>query len=319
MTTKLRALFTAALVTCASPAFALNIVLSNDDGLTSNLAALYLALKAAGHDVIVSVPCTGQSGRGAAIVMYSSTVILSDNDAQIDAEGGCHNGAAPTGAPAVGRFMKAGYTNGDFYYVHGTPVMATAYGLDVLAQERWSKNPDLVLSGPNEGQNVGLIVNSSGTIGNVQFAAGRGIPSIALSAGPDTIDNTTLADPDSAIVAGLALKLLEELEARTKRGQPLLPSGVALNVNFPTGATEGSQFAFSRIGTFQLYELTFRNAPPYGFAFGINDPGTATRWQTDDEAVVNATKVSVTAMQVSFDHAPIVQHWLKHHLRRLFR
>jgi hypothetical protein len=56
MTTKLRALFTAALVTCASPAFALNIVLSNDDGLTSNLAALYLALKAAGHDVIVSVP-----------------------------------------------------------------------------------------------------------------------------------------------------------------------------------------------------------------------------------------------------------------------
>lgn len=77
MTMKLRAFLTGALLACASPALALNIVLSNDDGLTSNLVALYEALEAAGHDVIVSVPCTGQSGRGAAIVMYSTTVNVS--------------------------------------------------------------------------------------------------------------------------------------------------------------------------------------------------------------------------------------------------
>jgi hypothetical protein len=34
---------------------------------------------------------------------------------------------------------------------------------------------------------------------------------------------------------------------------------------------------------------------------------------------VNVTKVSVTAMQVSFDHSPLVQLWLQHNLRRLFR
>jgi 5'-nucleotidase len=61
-------LIAAILLAFASPALALNIVVSNDDGLTSNLVALYTALKSAGHDVIVSVPCTGQSGRGAAIV-----------------------------------------------------------------------------------------------------------------------------------------------------------------------------------------------------------------------------------------------------------
>jgi hypothetical protein len=65
--------------------------------------------------------------------------------------------------------------------------------------------------------------------------------------------------------------------------------------------------------------LTFRNTPPYGLGFSLNDPGTATFWQAQDEAVVNATKVSVTAMQVSFDHNLLVQHWLRLHLRRLFR
>ena len=79
-----------------------------------------------------------------------------------------------------------------------------------------------------------------------------------------------------------------------------------------------SQFALSRIGTFQLYNLRFRNTPPYGLGVTFNDPATATFWQAEDEALVNATKVSVTAMQVSFDHNLLVQHWLRFHLRRLF-
>ena len=98
----------------------------------------------------------------------------------------------------------------------------------------------------------------------------------------------------------------------------LLPDGVALNVNFPTATKPGSQFAFSRIGTFQLYEFKFRNTPPYGLGATLNDPSTATFWQAEDEAVVNATRVSVTAMQVSFDHNIVVQTWLRVYLRRLF-
>ena len=68
---------------CTTPAFALNILLVNDDGLTSNIKALYDELKANGHNVLVSVPCSPQSGRGGAIVMYSSTTINADNDKQI--------------------------------------------------------------------------------------------------------------------------------------------------------------------------------------------------------------------------------------------
>jgi 5'-nucleotidase len=311
-----RLAMSAALALCASPAFALNIVLSNDDGLTSNIKALYDALTAAGHSVIVSVPCTGQSGRSAAIVMYSTTTIIPDNDkTQIEAEGGCHNGVAATGAPAVGPFTKSGYTNGDFNYVHGTPVMATMYGLDVLAQARWGKAPDLLLSGPNEGQNVGRVVINSGTIGNAQFAAGRGIPSIALSAGSDTVDNAGLAAAGSKTVAQLTIKLIAALQAKAG-SSALLPTGTALNVNFPNAVAANASWAFSRIGTYDTYSLKFSSAAPWGLSGSL--PPAVTADQAEDEAVVYKTKISVTAMQVGFDQRPAGQQWLRLRLRDLF-
>jgi len=311
-----RLAMSAALALCASPAFALNIVLANDDGLTSNIKALYEELKAAGHSVIVSVPCTGQSGRSAAIVMYSTTTIIPDNDkTQIEAEGGCHNGAAATGAPAVGPFTKSGYTNGDYNYVHGTPVMATMYGLDVLAPARWGKAPDLVLSGPNEGQNVGRVVINSGTIGNAQFAAGRGIPAIALSAGTDTVDNSGLAAAGSRTVAQLTVKLIAALQAKAG-SYALLPAGTALNVNFPNAVTSGSAWSFSRIGTYDTYALKFSSAAPWGLSGSL--PPAATADQAEDEAVVYKTKIAVSAMQVGYEHRPAGQQWLRLRLRDLF-
>ncbi len=53
---KLQVLTGSALLALTRPAFALNILLSNDDGLTSNLKALYDALKAEGHDVVAKTP-----------------------------------------------------------------------------------------------------------------------------------------------------------------------------------------------------------------------------------------------------------------------
>jgi len=64
----IRLALAASLAAISLPTSALNIVMSNDDGLTSNIKALYKALKTAGHDVVVSIPCQGQSGMGAAII-----------------------------------------------------------------------------------------------------------------------------------------------------------------------------------------------------------------------------------------------------------
>lgn len=314
---RLLPLFAATLYLCTSPAFALNILVSNDDGLTSNLRALHAALSAAGHRVIVSVPCTGQSGRGAAIVMYSTETIVPDNDkTQIDAERGCHNGAAPLGAPAVGPFTRKGYRDGSFHYVHGTPVMATLYGLDVLAPRIFGRAPDLVLSGPNEGQNLGPMVNSSGTVSNAQFAASRGIPAIALSASAKTRDDRRLAHADSAVVAALSIRLVATLQQQAGSA-PLLPPGLALNVNFPDRVSADTSWALTRHGHFNPYQLQFHTTPPYGIHFRPNPAPAANAAQAQDEGLLNRHLITVTPMQIGFDHDPAAHQLAQRVLRKL--
>lgn len=304
----------------ASPAFALNIVLSNDDGLSSNVKALYEALKAKGHDVIVSVPCTGQSGMGGAIYFLKPLTPLTS---------ACLNGAASIGDPGASKMTKAGFDGGDYFYVNGTPIMSMLYGVDVQAKTRWGKNPDLVLSGPNEGQNVGAIVMSSGTIGNAQNAASRGIPAIALSADSSTADNTNLANPESIKVAKLTTDLLAALQAKSGT-DPLLPAGVALNVNFPKDLTN-AKWNFSRIGTYNAYTVKFTadlSTDPTAIAYGLGKypyPGITigmnndanTQEQAEDESIVYKSAIAVTSMQVAYDHRPAGQQWLRLRLRDL--
>lgn len=323
----LRVLLATLLLLQPVTAYARNIVLTNDDGLTSNVRALYLALKEQGHDVIVSVPCTGQSGMGGAI-KFSRPLGALEHD--------CLNMAAGKGEPGAGPMTRPGFET-DFYYVDGTPVMALMYGLDVVAARRWGKAPELVLSGPNEGQNVGGFVLTSGTVSNAQFAATRGLPAVALSAGSDTADNHNLANPRSASVARLSADLVKFLDERGGN-KALLPPGIALNVNFPD-QLEGAQWRPSRIGTYNAMQLRFtdnvaKSATPEmaaaARAHGVQLPDLPgvtvamsderpTQEQQQDEAVVYRSAIAVTVMQAGYDHRPGAQRWLRKYFRGLFR
>lgn len=315
----------ALLLLVAANAMARNIVIANDDGLTSNVVALHRALKADGHDVIVSVPCTGQSGMGAAILFSRPLVPLTAD---------CLNGAARAGDPGAGPMTRPGFEK-DFFYVNGTPVMAMLYGLDIAAMKRWGKAPDLVLSGPNEGQNVGYIVLTSGTVSNAQWAASRGIPAIALSAGMNTVDHHGLANPNSAQVAKLSVDLLRALFTRAGNG-PVLPAGIALNVNFPD-QIEGARWRSSHIGTYNSFGVAFtenmaRSASPAmaaaARAHGVelpNLPGLTvvpataqpTSAQQQDESVVYQKDIAVSVMQTAYDAPPAAHTWLRRHLKDL--
>ena len=317
------------LATASISASALNILLSNDDGLTSNIKALYMALKTAGHDVIVSAPCQGQSGMGGAVKFLKPIKPLT---------AACLNNAGFPGDPGVGPVTKKtkAFDYQDFFYVNGTPIMATAYGLDILAPARWGAAPDLVVSGPNQGQNVGSIVISSGTVANVQYAASRGVPAIAFSAGLSTEGEADksgnhIDNPLSLIVADHALMLLNELLKKADKG-PILPAGLALNVNFPEMVTPSSEWSFSRIGSYNFYESVFTenlSSDPVARNSGLKTkgfPGISLNFnsakpnpeQLEDEAIVYKTKIAVSAMQVAYDHGPAEQSWLRSHLGNLF-
>ncbi|RIV92882.1 acid phosphatase [Aurantiacibacter xanthus] len=298
----------AALVAAPAAAEARTIVVSNDDGLTSNVVALYHALKEAGHDVIVSVPCRNQSGQGAALRIGTPLTPLAEP---------CLNDAAKAGDPAAGPMARADLPAGDFFYVDGTPIMALLYGLDVAGKARWGGAPDLVLSGPNEGQNVGSIAISSGTVSNAQFAALRGLPAIALSAGSNTEDGD-LANPISPEVAQLSVELIAALEEKAGDG-PLLPQGIALNVNFPDQPA-GAAWRATRMGTYNTYAIGFvanmaEDASPTmramaeahgaqlpalpGLSFAITADAPAPG-QENDEAYVYRTAIAVSPMQAGY-------------------
>lgn len=290
-------------------ASARNIVLANDDGLSSNVVALYKALKADGHDVIVSVPCRNQSGKGGALNVMEPLKAL-DKD--------CRNQSALAGEPGAGPMTRKDLPAKDFYYVDGTPAMAMLYGVDVVAAKRWDAKPDIVLSGPNEGQNVGSIILSSGTVNAAQYASMRGIPAIALSAGMKTVDDKALANPESAKVAKLSADFVSRLDKRAGKG-PMLPAGIALNVNFPD-KLEGATWRASQIGTYDAYGLRFFDnvsaaASPemkaMAKAHGVNLPelpGLAVEMnkaepsaeQQNDESIVYRGAISVSPMRAGF-------------------
>ena len=101
--------------------------------------------------------------------------------------------------------------------VHGTPVDAVKLAIRAIMP----KQPDLVLSGINRGENTGVDLLYSGTVAAAMEGMIFGVPSIAFSIPTD--DGVDFAN--AAEFAPIISKMVLE------RG---LPKGVFLNVNIPT-------------------------------------------------------------------------------------
>lgn len=214
------------LILAATEARALDILLTNDDGFESaQIRALYAMLEDRGHSVVISAPTQNNSGTGGAMGFLHPVGPLTR---------ATRGGTVAAGAPGVGTDPA----DPDIHYVDGSPVMSLLYGLDVIAFGKWGRQPDLVVSGPNEGNNQGLINPSSGTFNNALYAINRGIPAIAVSSG-ETAQKNGLPGDKEAIefrIAGLVVDLIDRIErnrggARSKGA--LLPPGTGLNVNVP--------------------------------------------------------------------------------------
>ena len=263
------------LILAATEARALDILLTNDDGFESaQIRALYAMLEDRGHSVVISAPTQNNSGTGGAMGFLHPVGPLTR---------ATRGGTVAAGAPGVGTDPA----DPDIHYVDGSPVMSLLYGLDVIAFSKWGRQPDLVVSGPNEGNNQGLINPSSGTFNNALYAINRGIPAIAVSSG-ETAQKNGLPGDKEAIefrIAGLVVDLIDRIErnrggARSKGA--LLPPGTGLNVNVPKfdpahGCTPG-EYRFTRVGTATEFKPVFfqklADSPAaVGFGAGVPLPG----------------------------------------------
>ncbi|TVO33408.1 5'/3'-nucleotidase SurE [Vibrio algivorus] len=210
-------------------AMALNIVLTNDDSWnTININTLKAELIKAGHSVVMSAPCGPQSGKGGSMIFMKATPV----DERVGADGSIEYCVGET---------DGGLAFDD--YVEGTPVMAALYGIDVAAQKVWGQAPDLVISGPNEGNNLGFMNNNSGTLGATMASLSRGIPAIAVSDGKHASE-----EGQAKLVAAAIVDLVKSLEENRPAGQPLLPAYTGLNVNTPADMSAHLGYKFTDVG-----------------------------------------------------------------------
>jgi 5'-nucleotidase len=94
--------------------------------------------------------------------------------------------------------------------------------------------PDLVLSGINEGANIGINVFYSGTVAAAAEAAMFSIPAVAFSA-------STVGGVDFARAAKLCRKVLDSLLAAGPDGRTGLQRGDLINVNIPELASDNAR------------------------------------------------------------------------------
>jgi 5'-nucleotidase len=114
------------------------------------------------------------------------------------------------------------------FAVGGTPADCVRFGALGLA----GGTPDVVISGPNRGVNLGDDVAYSGTVAAALEAALLDLPAAALSqqAGPG-------GDFDVSAIGRFALRLVPLLASGA------VPPGVVINVNAPAGPVSGVRIA----------------------------------------------------------------------------
>lgn len=148
----------------------MHFLLVNDDGFDSpELALLCGAAAARGHRVTVVAPETQQSARSHCFTVFSPL------------------------------FARRGRMKGatEAWRVAGTPVDCARLGLLALAKEP----VDLVISGINQGYNIGLATYVSGTVGAAREAAFIQGRAMAVSMEPQTPEDMRAFFADYAIRA----------------------------------------------------------------------------------------------------------------------
>ena len=172
----------------------------------------------------------------------------------------------------------------NFISVEGTPTDCVHLALTGILE----KQPDLVVSGVNEGANLGDDILYSGTVAAAMEGRYLGLSAIAGSLVGENFINYTVA---AQVAKNLVLKLKEEP----------LPLQTILNVNVPDlKASELKGFEITRLGTRHSAEPTIKSKDPRGRPiYWVGPPGPEEdAGPGTDFCAVRHGYVSITPLQI---------------------
>jgi 5'-nucleotidase len=241
----------------------MRILIGNDDGyLAPGLAALVEAMRDLG-EIDVVAPEQNASGTSNALTLNRPLSV----------------------------FVAQGVAQAGFRVVNGTPSDSVHVALTGLLEQR----PDLVVTGINQGANMGDDTLYSGTVAAAMEGYLFGIPAIAFS---QVEKGWRHLDAAARVARSLVQQLLRE-------GLPAEP--FLLNVNIPNLADADTlPRRVTRLGRRHASEPVIRQLSPRGDTiYWIGPAGDAREAGvgTDFHATTNA-QVSITPLQVDLtDHA----------------
>jgi 5'-nucleotidase len=208
-----------------------------------------------------------------------------------------HNNSAKSNALTLHSPLYVHLAGNGFRYVNGTPADCVHVALTGLLGYR----PDLVVSGINNGANMGDDTIYSGTVGAAMEGYLFGVPSIAFSQ-----TQKGWAHIDAA--ARKARELVQHALANgVGAAQPWL-----LNVNIPNlPYDELKPFKVSRLGRRHAAEKVISQTSPHGdvmYWIGGAGPAKDDAEGTDFHAAANG-HVSITPLKVDLTDHDELQHW----------
>lgn len=176
----------------------MNILISNDDGINAEGIKILAQEISKIANTYVVAPDSPRSASGHAITLHKSILINDEFIAE----------------------------NVEAYSTSGTPADCVKVGIESILKDI---EIDLVLSGINNGPNLGTDVIYSGTVAAAIEGLVEGKPSIALSC-----DSSKISSDEYREAAKYTAKLIQKLEGNLDK-----LNGNILNVNFPTGEKKG--------------------------------------------------------------------------------
>ena len=201
------------------------------------------------------------------------------------------NRSASSNSLTLGRPISVSRSDNGFYYCNGTPSDCVHIGLTGILSWR----PDLIVSGINQGQNMGDDTLYSGTVAAATEGFLFGIPAIAFSQ-----VEKGWGELDSA--ARIARETVE-------RVYETMPKPFLLNVNIPNRPYDELKGPVStRLGRRHQSEGVMRMQDPFGQdLFWIGAAGVAKdASEGTDFFAVEKGYVSITPLQIDLTHTALI-------------